>query len=126
MALIDVLADCFSGAIEEGVITKVYVCVGDVVERGAPLFEVESDKANTEVVAPVRAIVRELLLAVGDHVTKDAKVARLEPTDREPTTPTPATPRPPAARGEAATERCRFCSAKLAGARDCPRCGAPT
>lgn len=126
---IDVIGEGFTEANREGVLLRWCVGVGDVVDSGAPLCEIETDKATLETPSPKRAIVRELLAAAGDKVTAGRAIARLEPTDREPTTPHP--PPSPLVRETMPSvtdlERCRFCTAKLGGGdRACPRCGAPT
>ncbi len=52
--------------------------VGDDVEKGDPLCEVETDKAESEIEAPEAGRVVELVAAVGDECTVGDVVAILE------------------------------------------------
>ena len=54
--------------IHEGEIIEVLVAVGDTVEDGQPILVVETDKATTEVPAPVTGKVAEILVKPGDEV----------------------------------------------------------
>ncbi|MFP5347753.1 MAG: biotin carboxylase N-terminal domain-containing protein, partial [Actinomycetes bacterium] len=54
--------------------------VGDEVEAGAPVLVLESMKMETALLAPFRARVRELLVAVGHQVETGAPLMRLEPS----------------------------------------------
>ncbi|MGY0406646.1 biotin/lipoyl-containing protein, partial [Pseudoalteromonas sp. SYSU M81241] len=48
-------------SVTEGTITSWLVAVGDTVEADQPLFELSSDKIDTEVPAPVAGTVLEIL-----------------------------------------------------------------
>lgn len=54
--------------IHEGEIIEVLVAVGDTVADGQPVLVVETDKATTEVPAPVNGKVAEILVKPGDEV----------------------------------------------------------
>ncbi len=53
---------------EEGTITKWLKNEGDAVEKGEPILEVMTDKANMEVEAPASGILRKILAKEGDIV----------------------------------------------------------
>ena len=52
--------------------------VGDRVEAGDPLVEVETDKANEEVEAPVSGTIAEILAEEGDEVKVDTVLAIID------------------------------------------------
>lgn len=52
----------------EGEIVKVLVRVGESVRQDQPLLEVQTDKVNAELSAPVTGVVREIFIAEGDTV----------------------------------------------------------
>ena len=58
------------------VIRRWLVAVGDRVERGQVILEVETDKALTEVEAFTAGTVSELLAVEGDDVAAGAVIAR--------------------------------------------------
>lgn len=60
-------------------IVEVHVAVGDRVEPGTILVEVQSEKANFEVEAGASGTVRELLVAEGDEANVGDVIARIEP-----------------------------------------------
>jgi pyruvate/2-oxoglutarate dehydrogenase complex dihydrolipoamide acyltransferase (E2) component len=60
-------------------VVAVHVGVGDAVEPTTILIEIESEKANFELVAGHAGTVRELLVAEGDEARVGDVVARLEP-----------------------------------------------
>ena len=64
---------------EEGTIAAWLVAVGDQVRRGTPLVEIATDKATTEVEAPIDAVVEELLAAAGDTLRVGLPIALLRP-----------------------------------------------
>lgn len=68
--------------IHEGEIIEVLVAVGDTVEDGQPILVVETDKATTEVPAPVSGKVAEILVKPGDEV-KVGQVLMTFSTDDE-------------------------------------------
>ena len=58
-----------------GKITKWHVKDGDTVKKGAPLFEIETDKAAMEVEAPGDGIIRNIIGAEGAVVPVGQAVA---------------------------------------------------
>ncbi len=58
-----------------GTISKWHVKDGDKVAKGAPLFEIETDKAAMEIDAPADGILRSILVAEGDSAAVGTAVA---------------------------------------------------
>ncbi len=54
------------------------VKVGDRVEKGAELLEVETEKANVAIEAPVSGVVIEIRVQAGDRVEVGAYVGSIE------------------------------------------------
>ena len=63
-------------SISEGVLSKWYKKTGDTVKVNEPLFEVETEKATTEVVAPDAGVLT-ILTAEGDKVLIGAVVGKI-------------------------------------------------
>jgi len=55
--------------IHEGEVISVLVSVGDKVEEGDPILEVETDKASVEIPSPFTATVEEIKVEAGDVVS---------------------------------------------------------
>ncbi len=72
---------------------------GDKVERDEPLFEISTDKVDTEIPSPAAGTLGDLLVQEGQTVQVNAVVARIkEAGDGEaPKAAAPPPPRPPAA-----------------------------
>jgi pyruvate/2-oxoglutarate dehydrogenase complex dihydrolipoamide acyltransferase (E2) component len=58
-------------------VIELMVAVGDTVTEGAPLMEVATDKANTDIEAPADGVVEAINVAVGDIVGVDTVLAVL-------------------------------------------------
>ena len=54
--------------VTEGTITRWFKAVGDTVAEDEPLFEVSTDKVDSEVPSPVSGTVTEILVPEGDTV----------------------------------------------------------
>ena len=52
----------------DGTVTKWFKKVGDVVRRGEPLFEVSTDKVDTEIPSPADGTITEILVQEGETV----------------------------------------------------------
>jgi pyruvate dehydrogenase E2 component (dihydrolipoamide acetyltransferase) len=100
--------------VTEGTITRWMKAVGDAVERDEPLFEVSTDKVDSEVPSPAAGVLSEILVPEGETVEVGVKLAVIgdgagsAPSDAgvaEPAAPEPAaTPAAPtAAAGAPAT-----------------------
>ena len=74
----DVLMPALSPTMEEGVLAKWLVKVGDTVKSGDVIAEIETDKATMEVEAVDEGVVEALLVAEGTESVKvNAPIARL-------------------------------------------------
>ena len=94
----DVILPQMGESITEGTITKWRVSVGDEVERDDPLFDLATDKVDTEVPAAITGRLAEILVPEGETVPVNTVVARIaapgESSAPEPVTPDPVTPDP--------------------------------
>jgi 2-oxoisovalerate dehydrogenase E2 component (dihydrolipoyl transacylase) len=101
-------------SVHEGTISKWLVKPGDKVVEFEPMLEVDTDKVNAEVPAPVTGILREILAKEGQTVQAGAEIAVVEtgdgavtpeaqapttkaqaPKGQEPAAPPAASPPPP-------------------------------
>ena len=98
-------------------VVEVLVKPGDVVELETPLVTIETDKASMDVPAAAAGRVTEVLLKVGDKVSKGSLIARLEasagaaPAPAAPAAEAPAAPAaaaPPVAVPETAGDTVRM------------------
>src|SRR2546421_6458110 len=90
------------GWVQEGTISRGLVKRGDKVVEFEPMLEVDTDKVNAEVPAPVSGILREILAKEGETVQAGAEIAVVETGDGAVTaTPeAPAVPSPPRGEGQ--------------------------
>jgi 2-oxoglutarate dehydrogenase E2 component (dihydrolipoamide succinyltransferase) len=61
--------------VTEGTITKWLKAIGDQVERDEPLFEVSTDKVDSEVPSPAGGVLTQILVEEGDTVDVGVKLA---------------------------------------------------
>jgi pyruvate dehydrogenase E2 component (dihydrolipoamide acetyltransferase) len=61
--------------VTEGTITKWLKAIGDQVERDEPLFEVSTDKVDSEVPSPAAGVLTQILVEEGDTVDVGVKLA---------------------------------------------------
>jgi len=61
--------------VTEGTITRWFKQVGETVAADEPLFEVSTDKVDSEVPAPAAGVVSEILVAEGDTVDVGVRLA---------------------------------------------------
>lgn len=73
----DVILPQMGESITEGTITKWRVAVGDAVDRDDPLFDLATDKVDTEVPAAVAGHLAEILVGEGETVAVNTVVARI-------------------------------------------------
>ncbi len=78
MALVDVVMPKMGESIMDGRIIKWYKSVGDKIDRDETLFEISTDKVDTEVPCSDGGKIAELLYAEGDTVNVGEVVARIE------------------------------------------------
>jgi pyruvate dehydrogenase E2 component (dihydrolipoamide acetyltransferase) len=75
---INVVMPQMGEAVLEGTVTKWLKKIGDSVSRDESLFEVSTDKVDTEIPAPENGVLREVLVKEGDTVKVGTVVAVLE------------------------------------------------
>jgi 2-oxoglutarate dehydrogenase E2 component (dihydrolipoamide succinyltransferase) len=94
-------------SIVEGTLTKWLKKPGEHVERDEPLFEISTDKVDTEIPAPASGVLSEVLVEEGKTVAISTVVGRINEAGgngasapapvavKQAPTPPPATPAPP-------------------------------
>ncbi|HLK22675.1 MAG TPA: 2-oxoglutarate dehydrogenase, E2 component, dihydrolipoamide succinyltransferase [Bryobacteraceae bacterium] len=108
----DVVMPQMGESIVEGTLTKWLKKAGEHVERDEPLFEISTDKVDTEIPAPVAGVLKEVLVDEGKTVAISTVVGRIEegasngasapaPAQAAAPAPTPAKPAAPAPQKEA-------------------------
>lgn len=91
----DVILPQLGETVTEGTITRWFKKVGDTIAADEPLFEISTDKVDTEVPSPVSGTVTELRVAEGDTVPVGAVIAVVEVSAApavSATAPAPAAP----------------------------------
>lgn len=68
---------------EEGTISKWYKAEGDTVEKGDPLFEVETEKVTNDVESEVSGILRKVIIATEDNAKCGEPVAIIAEPDED-------------------------------------------
>jgi pyruvate dehydrogenase E2 component (dihydrolipoamide acetyltransferase) len=76
--MIDVVMPQMGESIVEGTLTKWLKKPGDRVERDEPLFEISTDKVDTEVPSPAAGTLAEVLVQEGQTVPINTVVARID------------------------------------------------
>src|SRR5450432_682943 len=61
--------------VTEGTITRWFKQVGESIAADEPLFEVSTDKVDSEVPAPAAGVISEILVPEGDTVPVGARLA---------------------------------------------------
>ena len=75
--MIDVVMPQMGESIVEGTLTKWLKKPGDRVERDEPLFEISTDKVDTEIPSPVAGTMGEILVQEGTTVGINTIVGRI-------------------------------------------------
>lgn len=83
----DVTLPQLGESVTEGTITAWLVAVGDHVDADQPLFELSSDKIDTEVPAPAAGVLTEILVQVDETVEVGTVVARIGGEGAAPSAP---------------------------------------
>jgi len=78
--MIDVVMPQMGESIVEGTLTKWLKKAGDRVERDEPLFEISTDKVDTEIPSPSAGVLAEILVEEGKTVAINTVVARIDET----------------------------------------------
>jgi len=92
--MVDVVMPQMGESIVEGTLTRWLKKKGDRVERDEPLFEISTDKVDTEIPSPTAGVLSELLVEEGKTVAISTVVGRISETAGE---AAPAPVAPPAA-----------------------------
>jgi 2-oxoglutarate dehydrogenase E2 component (dihydrolipoamide succinyltransferase) len=101
----DVVMPQMGESIVEGTLTKWLKKPGDRVERDEPLFEISTDKVDTEIPSPAAGTLSEVLVEEGKTVGIATVVARIhEGGGAAPAAAQPAAPAEPAAAESAAAQ----------------------
>jgi 2-oxoglutarate dehydrogenase E2 component (dihydrolipoamide succinyltransferase) len=86
----DVVMPQMGESIVEGTLTKWLKKPGDRVERDEPLFEISTDKVDTEIPSPAAGTLAEVLVQEGSTVAINTVVARLDEGGAAAAAPAPA------------------------------------
>ncbi|MHB1251501.1 MAG: dihydrolipoamide acetyltransferase family protein [Acidimicrobiales bacterium] len=76
--MVDVTLPSLGESVTEGIITQWFKKVGDAVARDEPLFEVSTDKVDSEMPSPAAGILVQILAEEGDTVETGARVAVID------------------------------------------------
>ncbi|MDG2233604.1 MAG: biotin/lipoyl-binding protein [Ilumatobacter sp.] len=71
----DIILPQLGETVTEGTITQWFKSVGDTVAEDEPLFEVSTDKVDTEVPSPVSGTLTEIRVEEGDTVDVGTVIA---------------------------------------------------
>src|ERR1700761_4800159 len=93
--MIDVVMPQMGESIVEGTLTRWLKKPGDKVERDEPLFEISTDKVDTEIPSPAAGTLAEVLVQEGTTVAIKTIVARVNdgadtPAAKQTSAPAPA------------------------------------
>ena len=88
----DVTLPSLGESVTEGIITQWFKKVGDTVARDEPLFEVSTDKVDSEMPSPAAGVLIQILAEEGDTVETGSRVAVID--DSGTATPIAQEPRP--------------------------------
>jgi pyruvate dehydrogenase E2 component (dihydrolipoamide acetyltransferase) len=101
----DVVMPQMGESIVEGTLTKWLKKAGERIERDEPLFEISTDKVDTEIPSPAAGTLAEILVEEGKTVGINTIVARIDegggaasaaaPKAEAPAAPAPVAPAPP-------------------------------
>ncbi len=64
--------------VKEGTVTAWHKQVGERVQEGEPLFEITTDKVDTEIPAPVSGVLRAIVVLAGQTVSVGTRLATIE------------------------------------------------
>lgn len=84
--MVDVTLPSLGESVTEGIITQWFKKVGDSVARDEPLFEVSTDKVDSEMPSPAAGVLTEILAEEGDTVETGSRVAVIDDSQTAPKT----------------------------------------
>lgn len=93
----DVTLPSLGESVVEGIVTKWFKSIGDHVERDEPLYEISTDKVDSEMPAPAAGVLTEILVPEGETVEVGARLAVIADGAAPSAAPTAPPPPPPAA-----------------------------
>ena len=93
----DVTLPQLGETVTEGTITRWFKKIGDSVAADEPLFEVSTDKVDTEVPSPVAGVLSEIRVPEGDTVPVGTVIAVVGAAGSAPAPTAPAAPAPESA-----------------------------
>src|SRR3954471_5907294 len=102
--MIDVVMPQMGESIVEGTLTKWLKKPGEHVERDEPLFEISTDKVDTEIPSPAAGVLADVLVEEGKTVAINTIVARINEGAGGSASATAAAPPQESAAPQAATE----------------------
>jgi len=108
------------GDFDEVAVIELLVKAGDTVKVEQSLVTVESDKASMEIPSSTAGVIEELLVKVGDKVSKGSPLARVKAAGGAAAAPAPAAAAPAAAPAQAAAPVAAPAEAKAAPAAALP------
>ena len=76
-------------SLSEGTVTKWFKKVGERVDRDEPLFEISTDKVDTEIPAPASGILEKILVQEGETVAVETVVAVIDSGEPKSQAPRP-------------------------------------
>ncbi|MGH9655012.1 MAG: biotin/lipoyl-containing protein, partial [Bryobacteraceae bacterium] len=85
----DIVMPQMGESIVEGTLTRWLKKPGDRIERDEPLFEISTDKVDTEIPSPSAGVLKEVLVQEGATVAINSVVARLDDGSGAQTAPAP-------------------------------------
>ena len=92
----DVVLPQLGETVTEGTIIRWIKQVGDEVDRDEPLFEISTDKVDSEVPAPASGILTQVVVPEGETVEVGTLLAVISDSGDVPQPESPPTPEPPA------------------------------
>jgi pyruvate/2-oxoglutarate dehydrogenase complex dihydrolipoamide acyltransferase (E2) component len=95
----------------EGTVTRWLKKAGEQVREGEALVEIETDKVNSELVAPADGVLAEILVPEGETVPVGRLLARISTTGEQPAAPSP--PEAAAPRSDRLAEHLRQSAAAI-------------
>ena len=97
----DVLLPQLGETVTEGTITRWFFGIGETVPADAPLYEVSTEKVDSEVPSPLGGVLVEIIASEGATIPVGALLCRIDPDDPSSTSPLPT---PSAVAGVAPSE----------------------
>jgi pyruvate dehydrogenase E2 component (dihydrolipoamide acetyltransferase) len=99
-SLVQVVMPQMGESLAEGTIVRWFKQPGDLVEQDEPLFELSTDKVDTDVPSPAAGVLHSILVTEGETVAVGAHVALIKTGESTARPEMPAPPAPAAAASE--------------------------